>query len=243
MRCDMDVSDDAYRRRADREISDSLDGLATDLFVDHVPFVRNFLCKWPGPDSALYLHRDWMYVDEERDGHSYVVWVPLVDVTLENGPLQVLPFSHRVDRSLRGTHLNSEWVADDDLVRPLLVDVEAACGQAVVFDNALVHCSPANSTDEPRIVAAIGFRRRGAVIVHHRRIDDRTAARYHLDEDFLVTADPSALAACAPEMAPAEVVDLDVEQPTRAEVARLLSRRRGGASGRPPRRPSRREHG
>jgi hypothetical protein len=161
--------------------------------VEHEPFLRNYLCKWPGDDSDLYLHRDWMYVDEVGEARTYVVWIPLVDVTSANGPLQVLPRSHRIDRSLRGSHLNAPWVADDDLVRHRLVSVTARVGEAVVFDNALVHCSPVNAEARPRLVAAVALRPPGAPLVHHRGNEDGSASRWEVDEAFFVTITPQEL--------------------------------------------------
>jgi len=222
MECDMVNEDLEYRHRSCDVLSECLDEPARRLFVDHVPFLRNFLCKWPGDDSDLYLHRDWMYVDESEGDRSYVVWAPLVDVTEQNGPLQVLRHSHRIDRSLRGTNLNSPWV-DDAEVRARMLTIPVAVGEAVVFDNALVHCSPLNATDRPRLVAAVALRPSRSGLVHFRRVDDGTAARYDLDEDFFVTVTPQEMLAAPLRQPPADVVLLTEPVPSVDQVVRCLS--------------------
>jgi ectoine hydroxylase-related dioxygenase (phytanoyl-CoA dioxygenase family) len=223
---DLANTDTHYRRESSARIARLLDERVGSLFVDHLPYLRTFLCKWPGDDSALNLHRDWMYVDERSGEHSYVVWIPLVDVTTENGPLQVLRHSHRVDPMLRGTHLNASWVEDETYVRPRLLTIPARAGDAVILDNQLVHCSTPNRSSVPRPVTAVGMRRRGAPLVYFRRIDDQTAARYDVDEEFFLTYTPQRLMDSAPELPVVETVPIGDAHLDGAEVvSRLRSSR------------------
>ena len=208
---DLTNGDREYRRRVSDGLSAVLDPLVAGLFVDMVPFLRVFLCKWPGPGSDLYLHRDWMYVDERRGGRTFVVWIPLQDVDDSNGSLQVLPSSHLADGSLRGTHLNAGWVSDDDLVRPHLTVVHARAGEAVIMDNALVHCSLPNHGVEPRLVAAIGVRPADSPLVHFVRSDAEHALRVDVDEDFFLTVTPQELMANGTDLPPAEMIEISEE--------------------------------
>ena len=189
-----------YRSRVSEELSAALDRRVGELFIDHDPFLRVFLAKWPGPQSDLYLHRDWMYVDERVWGHTFVVWIPLCDVDESNGPLQVLRGSHAIDDSLRGTDLNAPWINHHDVVVPRLETVTARLGQAVIMDNALVHSSLPNQSERLRLVAAVGMRPAGAALVHYLRGDDDTAWRYDVDESFLMTTTPQALHGTPPDL-------------------------------------------
>lgn len=189
-----------YRRRVSDRLSADFDAMASDLFIDYDPFLRVFLAKWPGPQSDLYLHRDWMYVDERANGHTYVVWIPLCDVDERNGPLQVLRGSHLIDDSPRGTNLNAPWINHHDVVVPRLETVTAQLGQAVVLDNALVHSSLPNESDDLRLVAAVGMRPSGAPLIHFLRADDETAWRFDIDESFLMTSTPQGLLADSPDL-------------------------------------------
>ena len=227
---DLNNPDTAYRRTVSGELSAALDDRVTDLFVAHQPFLRVYLCKWPGPDSDLYLHRDWMYVDERAGHRSYVVWIALSDVSGHQGQLQVLRGSHRLDPSLRGSNLNAAWIQHDDLIRPRLEAVPTTPGQAVIFDNALVHCSHPNNTDAPRVAAAIGLRPRAANLVHFHGAE-REALGYDVDDRFFLTHTPSELEAAPPAgLVATERIVAPAAELSRDELADQVDRGRPGFS-------------
>lgn len=219
---DLDNEDSEYRRRVSELLAAALDEVVLARFVDHAPFLRVFLCKWPGEGSDLYLHRDWMYVDERAGLRTYVVWIALQDVTGEQGQIQVLRHSHRVDPMLRGTDLNAGWIQCEATIRPRLLTVPVRAGEALVMDNSLVHCSLPNHTDEPRVVAAVGVRPSEAPLVHFRRRDGLTAERFDVDEDFFLTSTPSQLMAAPPDRPVAEVATIGGEELTGDELASRL---------------------
>lgn len=218
---DLNNPDLAYRKATSDVLGDELDDIVLGHFIDHEPFLRSFLCKWPGEGSDLYLHRDWTYIDERTGDHTYVVWIPLIDVDFDHGALQVLRHSHRIDTALRGTGLSVPWVDDDDLVRPRLLTVPAPIGHAVIMDNAMVHCSVTNRSGQPRPVAALGIRPRGAPLVHYRRADGGVVERFDVPDSFLLEHTPAGLDATPPEGPVAEVCQLEPPVP-QAEVARRL---------------------
>lgn len=213
-----------YRQQANAAIAESLDQVVTARFADHQPFLRNFLCKFPDGDSGLYLHRDWMYVDE-RDGHrTHVAWVALEDIDGDNGQLRVLRRSHLVDDQLRGTNLISPWLDHTDVIEPRLLSIPVKAGDCVVFDNAVAHCSYPNYTDTPRVVAAVGLRPAGVPLVHFRRSSDdgAQAERFDVDESFFLTATPQALLAAPPTLKVQETIPIEAYDPTGPELAAQL---------------------
>lgn len=221
---DLVVDDVDYRRQVSSAIGAVVDGPGSRLFVDHEPFLRNFLCKYPGDDSSLYLHRDWMYVDERAGERTYVVWVALEDIVGHNGQLRVLRGSHEIDPSLRGTDLVAPWLSFTDVIEPRLLSVPVRAGEAIVFDNALVHCSYPNLTDVPRVAAAVAFRRRGTPLVHFARTGDGRAARYDVDEEFFLDRTPQQLMAEGPSLPVAENLDAPQLALDPTTLARMLDR-------------------
>lgn len=221
---DLVVPDPAYRRAVDATISEVLDAPASALFDGYEPFLRNFLCKYPGPDSELYLHRDWMYIDEREGGRTYNVWVALEDIDTDNGQLRVLRRSHELDRSLRGTSLTGAFLEFTDVIRPRLLSVPVRAGEAVVFDNGIVHCSYPNLTDRPRIAAAVALKPAGRRLVHFRREDEAHAVRYDVDEAFFLDETPQGLIGAPPARDVVETVDLAPEQITPEDLAEYLDR-------------------
>lgn len=214
---DLTVADPDYRRRASDVLAAALDDAVTSRFVSHEPFLRNFLCKFPGESSSLYLHRDWMYVDERSGDRTYVAWIALEDITGHNGQLRVLRGSHLLDDAPRGTNLIAPWLRHVDVIEPRLLSVPVRAGECVIFDNRIVHCSFPNHTSVPRLAAAVGLRPPSAPLVHFRRSDDSTAELFTVDEEFFLAATPQALMAERPaldviEQLPDGQVDLSAGQ-------------------------------
>lgn len=183
---DLQIDDQEYRRRAARALSDALDDRLTALFDGYEPFLYSFLCKYPGVESELYLHRDWMYVDERDGERTFAVWIAAEDITAHNGQLQVLRNSHTIDSMLRGTNLIAPWLQHETTIRNRLATVPVHAGDAVVFDNALAHCSYPNLTETPRVAIAVAMRPRGVPLVHFRRTGPTTATKYAVDREFFL---------------------------------------------------------
>lgn len=180
------------------------------LLPGYAPFMASYLVKWPTPDSHLGLHADWSYVDEEVHP-SYAVWVPLVDTGpgIDNGPLAVVPGSHRLVRSWRGTATPAWYESGHDGFLEAAVLVEAPAGCAVVFDNRLLHHSPPNHGPVPRPVLAGAFAPVGASLVHVFGDGGTTGRVVPVDATFFCEHNPSGLRAAPPEVPDdAPVVDL-----------------------------------
>lgn len=219
---DITNADMDYRHRVSRHLATELDDVVCSRFAGYVPYLRVFLCKWPGEDSGLYLHRDWMYVDE-REGHrTYVVWIALQDVDGPEGQIQVLRHSHRLDPMLRGTNLNAAWIEREPLVRSHLLAVPVRAGEALVMDNALVHCSMPNHSTRPRVVAAVGVRPAESSLVHFSRHDEHHAHRYEIDEEFFLSTTPQDLLSSPPDLPVAEVAPIGERDLRPTELAARL---------------------
>lgn len=236
---DLNNPDTEYRHAVSARISALMDERASALFVRHEPFLRVFLCKWPGDDSDLYIHRDWMYTDERQGVRTYVVWVALQDITEHNGPLQVVPGTHLLDPMLRGTDLNASWLAHQDVLSERMVQLTARAGDALIFDNQLIHASPSNRTAEPRLVTAIGMKDRDAPLVYFHRHDESLADRYDVDEEFFLTETPGELLQRPPDREVVETVSVTGRDLTGDELAAILDqgrprRRAPGLRGRLP---------
>lgn len=213
---DFNDRDRAYRKDADAAISAVLDPVLERTFNDYRAFIRPFLCKFPGQGSYFEPHRDWMYVDEHRGERSYVFFVALEDIDVDNGQVCVLPRSHRFDAMLRGTDMWAPWLAYEEALRERFVTFPLKAGEAAVWNHATVHGSYPNLTDEPRIAAGMWVCPSSAQLVHFRRIDGSTAARYEVDPEFFHLENPYALQAAPPRLPVSEVLpvggrDLDEE--------------------------------
>lgn len=197
--------DPAYRREVARLLADRLGAAVASHTVNHEPFLWNFLCKWPHDDAQLYLHRDWMFVDERTGVRSCSLWVALQDITGHNGQLRVLPGSHRLPSGLSGTNLSPEWIEERSIIEDRLVSLPLRAGEAVVMDHATVHSSFGNHTDVPRVAVGCALRPAGAPLVHFWS-DEHEARCYPVGVDFFVDYTPVQLLSAAPEIDGAEVI-------------------------------------
>lgn len=148
-----------------------------------------YMCKragGPGDRSEVVLHQDWTYVPEP-EVRGPLMWCPLVDVDERNGWLQVVPGSHRFLDEPRGTG-EMPWAYEqvEDRLRAALVSLPLRAGEIVVYDGALIHCSPPNRTDADRPVVGLGLAPAGAPMVHFHSPDGQVLERFEVTDDFYV---------------------------------------------------------
>lgn len=203
---DLNIDDPDYRRAVRSLLEPQVRTRVETMFCGYTPFLYSFLCKWPGDSDGLYLHQDWMYIDEREGGSTFVVWIPLQDVTGHNGQLRVLRGSHRWGRELRGTDLTADWVDDVDTISPALSDLRVPAGVPVILNNRVAHCSYPNYTAEPRVVLAVGMRPIDRPLTYFRRFGPDHAARYEVDDEFFCTHTTGGLHLRPPELPIAEII-------------------------------------
>jgi len=148
--------DKKYRHEADEEIK-RIGNRSIEKYCQDIKVVcGSFIVKSPGPESGMCVHQDMSLIDESRFT-GINIWVPLVDLTIENGALFVLPGSHRIFPTYRGSSIPEFFapVMNDmiDYLHPVLIKA----GEAVFFDQSIIHFSPPNYSDKIRIVTNTYF--------------------------------------------------------------------------------------
>jgi hypothetical protein len=204
--------------------------LETDLartFVGFEPFLYTYLVKWPGTDqneNFLFLHRDWMYVDESDGTRSFVVFLALEDIGPANGQILVLPGGVDIDDALRGSSLIAPWLEHDDVIRPHLVPVPLRTGQCAIWDGAIVHCSEQNRTEAPRVAVGVWMRPVGRPLVHYRRVDQELAERHDISPELFATFTPDTIDAHLATRRPAATLPSGEVDFSPEELAAILDR-------------------
>ncbi len=224
----VEITDEEYRNRVHEVLSERFQAPAASLFVDHAMNLTAVAVKWPGEAGLKPVHQDWTFSDETRF-RAVNLWAPLVDTTEHNGTLAVLPGSHRALNRLRpaphfpsGYHDPVEGLTMADLQ---CIDVRA--GQAIALDLALVHGSPPNRSDEPRVVVAANFLPRASPISYYYCRDDELVQYRDVSADFFRRFD---FRAEPTELPPAMPVAFAPQPLTSTE---LIERSNDVAAGRP----------
>lgn len=108
----------------------------------------------PGASGGLGPHQDVALVDEST-GFTLNGWIPLVDSTMANGCLQVVPGSHRFGNRDRSLTMPWAYHGLHSTFWDFAVPIEVAAGTLVVFDTALVHGSRPNESATARAAVSL----------------------------------------------------------------------------------------
>ncbi len=135
-------------------IAAQLLGLEVEMQSDHG------IMKPPGSDAPTPWHQDEAYWRPDLVHNAVTIWMPLQEVTLENGCMQFIPSSHTGEVS------SHHSIGHDPRVHGLEVDsVEAskavACpipaGGATIHHCRTLHYTGPNRTDKPRRAYILNF--------------------------------------------------------------------------------------
>ena len=143
-------------------------GKRSNEFLDHYkPALACFAVKRSGDNTEMDLHQDWSLVDESKYS-SVSIWVPLVDINRENGNIQVLKRSHKYVTAPRGQNIPVPFEELKETIKANhMMDISLKAGDAMIFEHKLVHGSPINKTEYPRVSAVLALIPKETHLVHY----------------------------------------------------------------------------
>ena len=109
-----------------------------------------------GLTAAVGWHQDMGVVNPEADETTMIsVWVAVLDATVENGCLQVVPGSHRGDLAVHCNYVEGKRQyfqvnIPDSLVAPNHLPLPMKAGDVLFFHKKLMHSSLPNTSDGVR---------------------------------------------------------------------------------------------
>ncbi len=178
-----------YKKRVSEEIKVVFKRAYDGLFQNYTTFGGAYLFKMPTPDSDLFIHQDWTVVDESKHV-ALNVWVPLCDITPENGPLMVLPGSHYPFYPvLRAPTMRYFFDHDYQQAMDQLIPVIVPAGTAVVLNQSLIHYSPPNRSNKIRKAITSGVKTKDAQMIFHFKDPESTSdliEKFEMDDDFFI---------------------------------------------------------
>lgn len=142
-------TDLAYKAAFDALVRATFASRIEDLFEGYTLLTANCYAKQPGR-GQFEVHQNWTLTPDPAD-ITVTVWVPLQDTDAENGTLMVVPGSHKLTRDIaypRGGHYFGDY--DERLAAERFTPLSVRAGEAVAFDDSLIHGSAVNHSSAPR---------------------------------------------------------------------------------------------
>lgn len=132
-------------------LDESLIGIVRQLGLDWPNICTRPVLYFNSPRLAksevywrVFPHQDWRSMQGSLD--SVVIWLPLVDLPAELGPLEVVPGSHLDGLVTKEVEAGFGKVGDDYLQDKTFQSLACSVGDLVVFSAFLVHRSGTNSS-------------------------------------------------------------------------------------------------
>lgn len=122
-------------------------------FTDYKILNASFLAKPAHTKEEFLLHQDWSYTDEKKFS-AYNIWIPLTDVSEQNGAMFFLPGSHLWFENYRSGSLLSSRITSDGVLKSFIQTVPLTKGQMILFNPAVFHGSHPNFSNQNRLVVA-----------------------------------------------------------------------------------------
>jgi hypothetical protein len=154
--------------------------------------MTNFWVKESG-DGEVMPHQNWTHVDEPKH-RSYSIWIPLQDTDKKNGTMELMPKSHLLFFDKRVVNMDKLpypfHFIKLELKNKLFTPINLKAGEAVIFDDGLLHYTGSNLTDskreaiqlivKPKKVEGVFYFKSDSQAVHKR------AEKFKADSDFYI---------------------------------------------------------
>lgn len=181
------AKDTDYRKKVDEEIRKIMQRGLENYFSDYRVHCGSFIAKGADEKSKLKLHQDMSLVDES----TYTginIWIPLVDLSPNNGAIELLPRSHRIFKTYRGASLPDIYDGIEETVHSYMKPLYLKAGQSVVFDQSIIHYSPANKSGyvRPVINTFITHKDASIKICYWDKTRPDAIEIFDQDDDFMV---------------------------------------------------------
>jgi ectoine hydroxylase-related dioxygenase (phytanoyl-CoA dioxygenase family)/ubiquinone/menaquinone biosynthesis C-methylase UbiE len=189
----IEIQDAEYRRKVNAMVKEVIGSKIKKLLPGYRAIVGGYVIKPPAEGGIKKMHSDWQYTDETVQP-SFSVWVPLLPVNKENGAMMFIPGSHKHAALLRGQHTVNAY----DIIEPILkadrvVTIEQPPGEAVIFDQRILHGSGENFTTVPRLAMTLTIAPVDADLIHFYRDTvaqpHNTMTKYVVPEHFYLDYD------------------------------------------------------
>lgn len=139
-----------YKMKVANRLNEIYKKPCQEVFEDYRTLNNVFIVKDSG-ETPFKVHQDWNVVDE-KENFAINVWIPLYNITKNEGGLWVVEGSHKIDRHVRGSaYLFPDYSPFNDELEKAATSVSLKAGEAIVFYVNIIHGSPSNYGETERI--------------------------------------------------------------------------------------------
>ena len=179
------------RKAMQDKITEIISSEILPLLNNKKVFTATFMNKVANSKIFLPAHQDWTYTDEDQYD-SVMCWIPLVDVTMQNGAMCFVPFSHQLFDYTRSFPFPMAQTPVDKNCNELLGYMEIVnmkAGEMVFINHKTVHASFPNSNYKDRLAVGLSIAPQNEdlfVYCLNPITQGKTKLKYLVDEYFLV---------------------------------------------------------
>lgn len=181
-------TNETYKRATNALFKSFFNPVVEQHFNDYHVWNANFYVKPPGA-GKFEIHQNWTHVKEEKYT-SFTIWCPLVDTTLENGTIAVVPGSHKIRPDIATMDVPYYFAEfEDKLVEKYLEPVPCKAGECVIFEDGVIHFSDINKSAQPRYALQILIGPRYSTPVYYYYNPGEPAKGFEvfeIDEEFFM---------------------------------------------------------
>lgn len=172
----------AHRSKVNAKIIEIFEKYVNQYFSNCISLGGTFISKGSGEKGKLDPHQDWNILNEE-EFRAFNVWVPLVDVTPENGCIYLVEKSHKFGPTIRGANIPSPFAPALSTIWECSVPIPMKAGEALVYDLRTLHASPVNQTNDLRLAVVFGIMPSDAEMRYYFKENDKIGV-YASNVDF-----------------------------------------------------------
>ena len=147
-------TNEEYKRSTNELFKAIFNPIVDRIFNNYHVWNANLYVKQPGK-GKFEIHQNWTHVAEEKDT-SFTMWCPLVDTTVENGTLALVEGSHKVLPDIATMNVPYYFKNfEEGLLKNHLKSIPCVAGDAIIFEDGVIHYSDVNKSDKPRYALQI----------------------------------------------------------------------------------------
>ena len=171
-----------YKMKVANRLAEIYKKPCEDVFEDYRTLNNVFIVKDSG-ETPFNVHQDWTVVDE-KENFAINVWVPLYDITKNEGGLWIVEGSHKIDRHIRGAaYLNIDYSQHRDKLKLVSSTISLKAGEAVLFYLNAIHGSFSNRSELERIVTCFAVIPQDALLNIYFQRQENTPLEIHSPKD------------------------------------------------------------